>query len=244
MIAANGVTARYLTSRMFPSLRRVVRTPKRWDRIIELGAERGFTLPQEPDSKALEQFLTVAKAAEPLRFPDLSFSVIKLMGAGEYVVELPGDRAAGHFGLAVRDYTHSTAPNRRYPDLITQRMLKAAMAGRSLPYENDELQALAKHCTEEEDAAKKVERQVGKSAAAMLLESRIGERFDAIVTGASDKGRWVRLLHRPIEGRLVGGFEGMDVGHRLRVQLIHRDVERGYIDFKRVSPISRVPRLF
>ena len=132
MIAANGVTARYLASKMFPSLRRVVRTPKRWDRIIELASERGFTLPQEPDSKALEQFLKSAKAADPLRFPDLSLSVIKLMGAGEYVVEFPGDSAAGHFGLAVRDYTHSTAPNRRYPDLITQRLLKAAMAGRSL----------------------------------------------------------------------------------------------------------------
>src|SRR6185503_15129661 len=176
---------------MFPSLRRVVRTPKRWDRIIEFASERGFTLPQEPDSKALEHFLVLAKAADPLRFPDLSLGVIKLMGAGEYVVELPGDSAAGHFGLAVRDYSHSTAPNRRYPDLITQRLLKAAMAGRSLPYENDQLEALAKHCTEQEDAANKVERQVGKSAAAMLLESRIGERFDAIVTGASDKGTWV-----------------------------------------------------
>jgi VacB/RNase II family 3'-5' exoribonuclease len=235
MIAANGVTARYLASKMFPSLRRVVRTPKRWDRIIELAAERGFTLLQEPDSRALEQFLTVAKAADPLRFPDLSLSVIKLMGAGEYIVELPGDRAAGHFGLAVRDYTHSTAPNRRYPDLITQRLLKAAMTGRSVPYETDELEALAKHCTEEEDAANKVERQVGKSAAAMLLESRVGERFDAIVTGASDKGTWVRLLHPPIEGRLVSGFEGMNVGHSLRVQLIRTDVERGYIDLKRVS---------
>jgi exoribonuclease R len=235
MIAANGVTARYLASKMFPSLRRVVRTPKRWDRIIALAAERNVTLPQDPDSKALERFLVGAKAADPLRFPDLSLSVIKLMGAGEYVVELPGDRTTGHFGLAVRDYTHSTAPNRRYPDLITQRLLKAAMAGRSLPYETDELEALAKHCTEEEDTAKKVERQVEKSAAAMLLESRIGEQFDAIVTGASDKGTWVRLLHPPIEGRLVSGFEGMDVGHTLRVQLIRTDVERGYIDLKRVS---------
>ena len=157
------------------------------------------------------------------------------MGAGEYVVELPGESAAGHFGLAVRDYNHSTAPNRRYPDLITQRLLKAAMAGRSLPYEHDELKALAKHCTEEEDAAKKVERQVEKSAAALLLESRIGERFDALVTGASDKGTWVRLLQPPVEGRLVSGFQGLDVGHRLRVQLTRTDVERGYIDFKRVD---------
>jgi exoribonuclease-2 len=235
MITANGVTARYLASKMFPSLRRVVRTPKRWDRIIALAVERGVTLPQEPDSKALEQFLTAAKAADPLRFPDLSLSVIKLMGAGEYVVELPGEGATGHFGLAVRDYTHSTAPNRRYPDLITQRLLKAAMAGLSLPYGNDELDAIAKHCTEEEDRAKKVERQVEKSAAAMLLESRIGERFDAIVTGASPKGMWVRLLDPPIEGRLESGFKGMDVGHRLRVQLIRTDVERGYIDFKSVE---------
>ncbi len=234
MIAANGVTARYLASKKFPSLRRVVRIPKRWDRIVELATERGSTLPKEPDSKALEQFLVSAKAADPLRFPDLSLSVIKLMGAGEYVVELPGGNVAGHFGLAVKDYAHSTAPNRRYPDLITQRLLKAALAGRSLPYENDELEALAKHCTEEEDAAKKVERQVTKSAAAMLLESRIGEQFDAIVTGASDKGTWVRILHPPIEGRLESGFEGMDVGRGLRVQLVRTDVEHGYIDFKSV----------
>jgi len=235
MIAANGVAARYLVFKKFPSLRRVVRTPKRWDRIIELAAARGSTLPKEPDSKALEQFLLSANAADPLRFPDLSLSVIKLLGAGEYVVQLPGDNAAGHFGLAVKDYAHSTAPNRRYSDLITERLLKAAMAGGSLPYDNDELDVLAKHCTEEEDAAKKVERQVGKSAAAMLLESRIGEQFDAIITGASDKGTWVRILHPPIEGRLESGFEGVDVGHRLRVQLIRTDVGRGYIDFTRMG---------
>jgi VacB/RNase II family 3'-5' exoribonuclease len=235
MIAANGVAARYLAAKKFPSVRRVVRIPKRWDRIIELAAEHGSTLPKEPDSKALDQFLVSARAADPVRFPDLSLSVIKLLGAGEYVVEIPGASVAGHFGLAVKDYAHSTAPNRRYPDLITQRLLKAAMAGRALPYENEELDALAKHCTEEEDAAKKVERQVTKSAAAMLLESRIGEQFDAIVTGASDKGTWVRLLQPPIEGRLVSGLAGQDVGHRLRVQLVRTDVERGYIDFTRVS---------
>ena len=235
MIAANGVTARYLASKQFPSLRRVVRTPKRWDRIIELAAERGSTLPKEPDAKALEQFLVSAKAADPLRFPDLSLSIVKLLGPGEYVVQLPGDSVAGHFGLAVKDYAHSTAPNRRYPDLITQRLLKTAVAGRFPPYENDELTSLAKHCTEQEDAAKKVERQVGKSAAALLLESRIGERFDAIVTGASAKGTWVRILDPPVEGRLVHGFEGIDVGHRVRVQLTHTDVEQGFIDFKRVD---------
>jgi VacB/RNase II family 3'-5' exoribonuclease len=234
MIAANGVTARYLASKKFPSVRRVVRTPKRWDRIVELAAERKFTLPKEPDPRALDQFLVSAKADDPLRFPDLSLCVIKLLGAGEYVANFPGVSSAGHFGLAVKDYAHSTAPNRRYPDLITQRLLKAAMAGSPVPYANDELEALAKHCTEEEDAAKKVERQVAKSAAAMVLESRIGEQFDAIVTGAADKGTWVRLLQPPIEGKLVSGFEGMDVGHRLRVQLIHTDTERGFIDFKRV----------
>jgi VacB/RNase II family 3'-5' exoribonuclease len=235
MIAANGVTARYLASKQFPSLRRIVRTPKRWDRIMELAAERGSSLPKEPDAKALEQCLVSAKAADPLRFPDLSLSVINLLGAGEYTVELPGSSVGGHFGLAVKDYAHSTAPNRRYPDLITQRLLKAALAGHSSPYENDELTALAKHCTAEEDAAKKVERQVTKSAAAILLESRIGEHFDAIVTGASAKGTWVRLLRPPVEGRLVSGFAAMKVGRKLRVQLVHTDVERGYLDLKRVE---------
>jgi exoribonuclease-2 len=235
MIAANGVAARFLASKKFPSLRRVVRVPKRWDRIVELAAERGTKLPSEPDAIALEQFLVSAKAADPLRFPDLSTSVVKLLGPGEYVVQLPGGSATGHFGLAIKDYAHSTAPNRRFPDLITQRLLKAAMAGSVRPYENDELAALAEHCTEEEDAAKKVERQVTKSAAAIMLESRNGEQFDAIVTGASVKGTWVRLLHPPIEGRLESGFEGLDVGHQLRVQLVRTDVERGYIDFKRVA---------
>ena len=233
MIAANGVTARYLASKGCPSLRRVVEKPKRWDRIIELAAERGAALPRDPDSKALEQFLASAKAADPLRFPDLSLSVVKLMGPGVYVVELPGGTARGHFGLAVKDYTHSTAPNRRFPDLVTQRLLKAAMTGGLSPYQNDELKALADHCTQEEDAANKVERQVVKSAAALLMEPRTGEKFDAFVTGASAKGTWVRLLHPPIEGKLVSGFEGLDVGHRLRVQLVRTDVERGYIDFKR-----------
>ena len=235
MIAANGVTARYLAAKKYPSLRRVVRIPKRWDRIVELAAERGSTLPKDPDAKALDRFLVAAKAADPLRFPDLSLSVIKLLGAGEYVVERPGGSAAGHFGLAVKDYAHSTAPNRRYPDLITQRLLKAAVAGRALPYQNDELAALATHCTEAEDAAKKVERQVTKSAAALLLETRLGEQFDAIITGASAKGTWVRLLHPPVEGRLESGVEGLDVGHRLRVQLVRTDVERGFIDFTRVA---------
>jgi VacB/RNase II family 3'-5' exoribonuclease len=235
MIAANGVTARYLSSKKFPSIRRVVREPKRWDRIVEMAGERKFRLPADPDPKALDEFLIKEKAADPLRFPDLSLAVIKLLGAGEYMAELPGDTAPGHFGLAVRDYAHSTAPNRRYPDLITQRLLKAALDGHSWPYSKDELDALAKHCTEEEDAADKVERQVDKSAAALLLESRINEQFDAIVTGASDKGTWVRLLHMPVEGKLVHGIDGLDVGDRVRVQLISVDVERGFIDFKKVG---------
>jgi exoribonuclease-2 len=213
----------------------VVRTPKQWDRIREIAAEKRFTLPEEPDSKSLETFLTQAKAADPIHFPDLSLSVIKLLGPGEYMLSLPGGIPEGHFGLAVRDYTHSTAPNRRFPDMITQRLLKAAIDSKPLPYENLELQGLALHCTQQEDAAKKVERQVRKSGAAMLLEDRIGERFDAIVTGAAAKGTWVRLLNPPVEGRLSSGFEGMAVGRQLRVQLVSTDVERGYIDFKRVN---------
>jgi VacB/RNase II family 3'-5' exoribonuclease len=238
MIAANGVTARYLMSRKFPSIRRVVRTPKRWGRIVELAGEHGFKLPDDPDPRALEAFLIKEKAADPLQFPDLSLAVIKLLGAGEYIAELPGDTAPGHFGLAVKDYAHSTAPNRRYPDLITQRLLKAAMAGSAWPYSKDELDVLAKHCTEEEDAANKVERQVGKSAAALLLEARIGEQFDALVTGASDKGTWARLLNIPVEGKVVHGFEGLDVGDRIRVQLTAVDVQRGFIDFRKVDKMT------
>jgi exoribonuclease-2 len=236
MIAANGANARYLSSKKFPSIRRVVRNPKRWERIVELADENGFKLPDAPDSKALEAFLTQEKAADPVGFPDLSLAVIKLMGAGEYVAQLPGDTASGHFGLAVRDYTHSTAPNRRYTDLITHRLLKAAIGGSSSPYSNIELEVLAKHCTEEEDTANKVERQVKKSAAAMLLEHRIGEQFDAIVTGAAEKGTWVRIRTLPVEGRVVHGFEGLDVGNRIQVQLTSVDVDRGYIDFRKVGP--------
>jgi len=235
MVAANGVTARYLSASKFPSIRRVVRVPKRWDRIVEIARDHKIGLPDIPDSKALEEFLVQAKAADPLRFPDLSLTVIKLLGSGEYIAEPPEGNVPGHFGLAVKDYAHSTAPNRRYPDLLTQRLLKAAMDGRSMPYRMDELELLATHCTQAEDAANKVERQVGKSAAALLLESRIGERFDAIVTGASEKGTWVRLLAVPVEGKLVGGFEGLDVGHRVRVQLTALDVQRGFIDFRSIN---------
>jgi exoribonuclease-2 len=238
MIAANGVTARFLSAKNSPSIRRVVRTPKRWERIVEIAADHKFQLPELPDSKALEEFLVKQQAADPLRFPDLSLAVIKLLGAGEYIAEPPEGNVPGHFGLAVKDYAHSTAPNRRYPDLLTQRLLKAALEGKPAPYRKDELDILATHCTEAEDAADKVERRVGKSAAALLLESRIGEQFDSIVTGASEKGTWVRLLTIPVEGKLVQGFEGVDVGHRLRVQLISVDVGQGYIDFKKISSFN------
>lgn len=235
MIAANGVTARYLSARKFPSIRRVVRTPKRWERIVAIAADHKFKLPELPNSKALEDFLIQQKAADPLRFPDLSLAVIKLLGAGEYIAELPEGDAPGHFGLAVKDYAHSTAPNRRYPDLLTQRLLKAALNSEPVPYSKDELDVLAAHCTQAEDAANKVERQVAKSAAALLLESKIGVQFDAMVTGASSKGTWARLLEIPVEGRVVRGFEGVDVGDRIRVQLLSVDVEKGYIDFKKIG---------
>ncbi len=235
MIVANEATAKYLESKGLPSLRRVLRSPARWGRIVDLASSLGDHLPPEPDSGALEEFLSKRKKADPVRFPDLSLSVVKLMGSGEYVVDLPGDSPAGHFGLAVKDYTHSTAPNRRFPDLITQRLLKAAMGGGPVPYSNDELAGLAQHCTQKEDDANKVERLVRKSAAALLLESSIGRRFDAIVTGASEKGTWVRLFHPPVEGKLLRGFEGLDVGDRVRVELIGTDVERGFIDFSRAG---------
>ena len=232
MIAANGVTARFLAAKNFPSIRRVVRVPKRWDRIVALAAERGCTLPAVPNPKPLDKFLLQQRAADPVTFPDLSLSVIKLLGAGEYIVEMPGDTSVGHFGLAVKDYAHSTAPNRRFPDLITQRLLKAAIAGSPLPYTKEELESLAFHCTEQEDAAKKVERQVEKSAAALLLGKRIGESFDAIVTGVSDKGTWVRLVNPPVEGKLLSGFGKLDVGNQVRVRLERANVQRGFIDFR------------
>jgi len=233
MIAANGVTATYLASKKFPSLRRVLRSPERWDRIAQLASGFGDQLPKEPDAVALEAFLERRRKAAPEKFPDLSLAVVKLIGRGEYALDLPGGEAPGHFGLAVNDYTHSTAPNRRFPDLITQRLLKAAMAGAPLPYTIPELTELAKHCTEQEDAATKVERRVRKSAEALLLSGKIGEHFDSIVTGASPKGTWVRIFQPPVEGKLERGFQGLDVGDRVRVKLVHTDIERGFIDFVR-----------
>ncbi len=233
MVAANGVTARYLAAKKYPSVRRVVRTPTNWNRIVELAADKGSVLPAEPSGRALEGFLVASLKADPVTFPDLSLSVIKLLGRGEYVIEFPGGTVAGHFGLAVADYAHSTAPNRRFPDLLIQRLLKAALAGAAPTYRNDELVALARHCSEQEDAAKKVERQVVKSAGAMLLATRIGETFDGTITGAKDNNTWVRIDHPPVEGRLDKGFEGLKVGDRVRAKLAFTDIQRGYIDFVR-----------
>jgi VacB/RNase II family 3'-5' exoribonuclease len=232
MIAANGVTARFLDAHGFPSLRRVVKSPERWDRIRVVAEQLGEKLPADADSLALAGFLTRRKQADPATFPDLSLTVIRLLGRGEYVVDPPGAEPPGHFGLAVRDYSHSTAPNRRYPDLVTQRLVKAALARHPSPYAIGELEQVAAHCTQQEDAANRVERQVRKSAAAMVVESRVGDQFDAIVTGASTKGTFVRVAEPPIEGKLMGARPGLDVGDRLRVRLSGVNVDRGFIDFQ------------
>jgi exoribonuclease-2 len=234
MIAANGVMARFLDARGFPSLRRVVKSPERWERIRGVAHDLGDELPDAADSQALNEFLARRRDADPDTFPDLSTTIIKLLGSGEYVVDPPGAEPPGHFGLAVRDYTHSTAPNRRFPDLITQRLVKAALAGHPSPYTIEELEALAMQCTRQEDNANKVERQARKSAAALVVEKRVGERFDAIVTGASNKGTFVRVSRPPIEGMLVRGAKGLDVGDHVRVTLTAVDVEAGFIDFARV----------
>ena len=234
MVAANGVAARFLQAKGLPALRRVLQAPEQWERIVALAATVGEKLPAAPDAAALNQFLSTRQKADPARFPDLSLSVVKLLGRGEYQVELPGQASPGHFGLAVSDYTHSTAPNRRFPDLITQRLVKAALAGTPPEYSAADLKALAAHCTEQENNAQKVERQVQKSAAAFLLSARIGQQFDSMVTGASNKGTWVRISSPVAEGRVVKGAEGLKVGDRVRVQLVHTDTARGFIDFSRV----------
>jgi VacB/RNase II family 3'-5' exoribonuclease len=235
MIGANEVVARYLEQKGSPSLRRVLRPPQRWDGIVALARAVGESLPAAPDPRALSDFLVRRQQAAPALFPDLSLAVVKLLGAGEYVLKRPGQAAEGHFGLALDDYTHATAPNRRFPDVITQRLLKAALSGRPSPYSDDELRALATHCTLQEGNAAKVERRVAKSAAAILLQAHLGESFDGIVTGASDKGTWVRIAHPLAEGRLASGAAGVAVGDRVRVKLTHTDVERGFIDFDRLK---------
>ncbi len=232
MIAANTATATFLESRGYPSIRRVLRAPARWDRIAGIARQLGEALPSEPDALALERFLLRRRAAAPAAFSELSLAVVKLLGGGEYAVEEPGRDGDGHFGLAVRDYAHSTAPNRRFADLITHRILKAALAGARAPYSTEELAVLARQCTDQGNNANKVERQVRKSAAALLLASRVGEVFDAIVTGASDKGTWVRLANPMVDGRVVAAFDGFDVGDRVRVELLATNVEQGFIDFR------------
>ena len=231
MIAANGVVARMLER--VSSLRRIVKQPERWDRIVQLAATFGEKLPPDPDSKALNDFLLKRKASDPDHFADLSLAVIKLIGPGEYVLERPGDPSPGHFGLAVQDYTHSTAPNRRFPDIVTQRLIKAVLAGQPNPYSDDELTAIAANCTEKEDAARKVEREMSKCLAAIAMQNRIGAIFDAIVTGVTPHGTFVRALQPHVEGLLAQGAQGIDVGDKLRVKLIRTDVQHGYIDFAR-----------
>jgi VacB/RNase II family 3'-5' exoribonuclease len=231
MIAANEVVARALAN--VSSIRRVVKTPERWDRIVQLAAEQKGSLPAEPDSKALNNFLMQRKAADPEHFADLSLAVIKLMGPGEYVLERPGDPEIGHFGLAVQDYTHSTAPNRRFADMVTQRLIKSLLSKKANGYSDQELAAIAKNCTLKEDAARKVEREMTKRISALAMSGRIGDVFDAIVTGANAKGTFVRVLRPHVEGMLVQGQQGLDVGDNLRVKLVRTDVQRGYIDFAR-----------
>jgi exoribonuclease-2 len=233
MIAANGATAKYLESRGLSSIRRVVSVPKRWDRIVELAASLGCKLPDAPDSKALADFLAARKRAQPDTFAELSLSVVKLIGPGEYALQRAIDPDRGHFGLAVEDYAHSTAPNRRYPDLVTQRLLKAATTGTPPPYSDDELAQIAAHCTERENAARKVERTMRKIAAAELLSTRIGQTFPAIITGVTPKGTFARLLQPPAEGRIVRGERGLDVGDHVHVRLLATEPERGFIDFAR-----------
>ena len=231
MIAANVAMAQFLDEHGSPSIRRIVRRPERWNRIVELAASLGTTLPSEPDPHPLEAFLVARRTADPVHFPDLSLSVIKLLGPGEYALHTPGAPDVGHFGLAAHDYTHSTAPNRRFADLVIQRLLKTVVSKKTAPYTNDELTTIATHCTEREDAARKVERQVRKLAAAVSMTNRIGQSFDAVVTGVNQKGTFVRVISPPIEGRVMRGEKGLDVGDKVRVTLLSTDPQRGFVDF-------------
>lgn len=231
MIAANVETAEFLEKRNFLSLRRVVKIPARWNRIVEIAASFGEELPENPDSIALAEFLERRRTADAVHFPDLSLSIIKLLGAGEYVVQKPDEDAGGHFGLAVQDYAHSTAPNRRYADLIVQRLLKAVISGKNSPYAWEELIDIAARCNERESRARKVERQIRKTIAASVMSSRVGETFDAIVTGVNNSGTFARTLRPPVDGRIVAGEDGLEVGDKVRVKLIDTDAEKGFIDF-------------
>jgi len=238
MVAANGAVARFLDRKGFSAIRRVVKKPERWPRIVDLAKQYGADLPAEADSIALHKFLEQRRAIDPEHFPDLSLAVVKLMGPGEYDLDLPGGLNEGHFGLAVQDYTHSTAPNRRFADLLTQRLVKAALSGVPSPYTNDELLAVARNCTVREDAARKVERKVRKTAAALLLADRIGAHFTAIVTGVKKEGTYVRVIDPPVEGRLMQGAHDVDVGDKISVKLLSTNPEKGFIDFglDRLSP--------
>jgi exoribonuclease-2 len=235
MVTANGAIARYLHAHNALSIARIVREPARWPRIVQIAGGVGWELPAEPDSRALARFLEARKAADPVHYAEISLSVLKLLGPGEYEVERPDEARIGHFGLAVPDYTHSTAPNRRYVDLVTQRLLKACLSGAPSPYTEAELEAIVAHCTDRENAARKVERLMRKVAAASLMSNRVGDRFDAIVTGATPKGTFVRLLEPPVEGRVVCGEAGLDVGERTTVRLLSTDPNRGFIDFENVG---------
>jgi len=232
MIASNSAIAKFLEAKGRSGIRRVVREPERWGRIVELAGRYGETLPAEPDSLALAKFLAKRRQADPERFPDLSVAIVKLMGPGIYALDLPGKDPGGHFGLATHDYSHATAPNRRYADLVTQRLVKAALANTPAPYSNDELTAVAARCTEREDAENKVERSVRKTIAALMLQDHIGETYDAIVTGANEKGTFVRMLHPPAEGMVVSNHQGFDVGDKVKVKLVGADPYKGYIDFE------------
>ncbi len=234
MVAANGVTAAFLRDRGYPSIRRVVKSPERWDRIVALAAQHGGSLPASPDAHALQRFLQTQRTAQPDTFQDVSLAIIKLLGRGEYVAE-SAEEPSAHFALATGSYTHSTAPNRRFPDLVTQRLLKSAIERQPTRYALPELKQIAEHCTTQEDAANKVERVAAKAAAALWLTPRIGEVFTGIVTGAGPKGTWVRLVPTPVEGRVERGAQGMDVGDRVRVRLIGTDPRRGFIDFARAT---------
>lgn len=235
MITANVLMAQFLDANKYPALERIVRRPERWQRIVQLGADLGEKLPEEPSSIALADFLERRRAADPVHFPDLSLSVVKLIGAGDYTVDKPGEpESEGHFGLAVNDYTHSTAPNRRYADLITQRLVKAAIKNAPSPYSVEELEAIAERCNDRQTAARKVERKMRKIVASQVLSQRIGETFQGIVTGVSKKGVFVRLLDPPAEGKIVFNESGTDVGDKVSVRLIKTDAENGFIDFERI----------
>ncbi|MDB6038163.1 MAG: ribonuclease, partial [Verrucomicrobiales bacterium] len=235
MLATNISLANFLKQRNSPFIERVVREPKRWDRICEIAAGFGATLPTLPNPKALSEFLSARQAADPLHYPDLSLTIVKLLGPGEYALEKAGENEQGHFGLAVNDYTHSTAPNRRFADLVIQRLVKALLVSAPAPYGESDLGQIADHCTERENAARKVERQMRKIIAASSLAQRIGERFEGVITGSNEKGVYVRLLTWPAEGRVTRGEQGVDVGDKVQVKLIRVDIDKGFIDFERIS---------